>query len=588
MKKNWLIKEQTPELSAELAHKTGVSPLVGQLLVNRGIKTGERALRFFENSIRDLPSPLLMSGMEDAVSRIVKAVYEGETVAVYGDYDADGVTSTSLLCGFFRSLEMDAIYFVPHRVKDGYGINERAVRELSERGATLIVSTDCGITAVSEIETAKGLGIDFIITDHHLPEEKIPDAVAVVNPKLPGCKYPEDEKELAGVGVAFNLALAVRANLREKGFFDSREEPNMAQYLDLVAIGTVVDRVPLAGANRIMVREGIRKMRLSQRPGIEALKEVSRINGGLNSDDIAFRIGPRINAAGRIGGPETAVELLLSENSEEARKTARQLDKMNRNRQQLERNAVEEAASMLKQVPDDEQPACIVLASERWHPGIIGPLASRLVERHSKPAFAISVGEDGIGKGSGRTVPWVNLHKALEHCADSLERYGGHAMAAGITVAECNIDKFRESLNAHLKATGAGRENSVRENSCVIDAKIEIENVTAKTAEQMESLEPFGSGNPKPVLLLEGAKIVSHNIIKNSHLKLFVDRGAGEKPLEAMWWNAAEREREIAAGGKADIVFTMGMENWGNRRSLSLKIVDISRGRTRNGGGVGS
>ena len=576
MKENWLIKEQNPELSAELARKAGVSQLVGQLLVNRGIKTAEDAAQFFENSIRDLPNPLLMSGMEDAVSRIVKAVYDGETVAVYGDYDADGVTSTSLLCGFFRSLEMNAIYFVPHRVKDGYGINERAVRELGERGATLIISTDCGITAVSEVEAAKELGIDFIITDHHLPEEKIPDAVAVVNPKLPGCKYPEDEKELAGVGVAFNLALAVRASLREKGFFDSCDEPNMAQYLDLVAIGTVTDRVLLAGANRIMVREGIRRMQPSKRPGIIALKEVSRINGGLNSDDIAFRIGPRINAAGRIGGPEIAVDLLLSESTEEARKTARQLDEMNRNRQQLERGALEEAILMLEQTPGSEQSACMVLASESWHPGIIGPLASRLVERYSKPAFAIAIGEDGTSKGSGRTIPGINLHEALKHCSGSLLRFGGHAMAAGITVEKSRIDSFRKQLDAYLKTNGMADDRAVRESACVIDAQVNLEDVTTGTAEQMESLEPFGSGNPKPVLLLEGVKIVSHNIIKNSHLKLFFDRGGNEKPLEAMWWNAADREKELVPEGKVDIVFTLGIENWGNRRRLALRMVDMN------------
>ncbi len=574
MKENWLIKEQFPELSERLARDAGVSPLVGQLLVNRGIETDEDAAKFFKSGIRELPSPFLMAGMEQAVSRIEKAVADGETVAVYGDYDADGITSTSLLCGFLRSLEIDAIYFAPHRVNDGYGINGRAVEELGRRGATLIISTDCGITAVDEVEAAKGLGIDFIVTDHHLPGENLPDAVAVVNPKVPGCGYPG--KEIAGVGVAFNLALAVRARLREKGFFDHREEPNMAQYLDLVAIGTVADRAPLVNVNRIMVREGIKRMESPKRLGIGALKEVSRINGGINSGDIGYRIGPRINAAGRIGGPETAVELLLSDRTEQAREIARKLDEQNRNRQRLERKALEEAVSMLEQSPESSDLECIVLASQDWHPGIIGPLASRLVERYSKPAFAIAVDENGVGKGSGRTVPEINLHEALKQCGDSLERYGGHAMAAGITVLENRIDAFRKALGDHIEKLGL-REKDAAERTCVIDARIELGDLTLEMARQIEILEPFGSGNPKPVLLLEGAKIVSHNIIKDSHIKLFLEKDERGKPLEVMWWNAADKNADGDLEGRADIVFTPEINTWGDRKTLTLRMVDINR-----------
>lgn len=572
MKDNWVLKEQSPELSARIADEAGVSPFIGQLLVNRGIETGEDAVKFFNGGMAELPNPFLMAGMENAVSRIEKAFTEGETVAVYGDYDADGVTSTSLLCGFFRSLDMDAVYFAPHRIRDGYGINPRAVEELGRRGATLIVSTDCGITAVDEVEAAKDLGIDFIITDHHLPGEKIPDAVAVLNPKAPGCGYPE--KEIAGVGVAFNLALAVRARFREKGFFDSCPEPNMAQYLDLVAIGTVADRTPLVSVNRIMVREGMKRMNSPHRRGISALREVSRINGDISSGDIGYRIGPRINAAGRVGGPETAVELLLTDSPEQARKMAGQLDEQNRNRQTLERKAFEEAVTMLEQSPGSSDFSCIVLASEDWHPGVIGLLASRLVEKYSKPAFAIAVNKDGTAKGSGRTVAGINLHEALKQCGGTLEKYGGHAMAAGITVLEKRIDPFRKALDGYIKKLGKTGDNAA-EKTRFIDARIDLADLTLETAEQIQILEPFGSGNPKPTLLLEGAKIVSHNIIKDSHIKLFVESGGSEKPLEAMWWNAADRAKDGDLKGKADIVFMPEIETWRDRRALSLRIVDI-------------
>lgn len=582
MKNNWIIKDQNPELSAELARELNVTPLVGQLLINRGIDTDESARRFFESGIRELPSPFLMAGMEAAVERIVKAVADTETVAVYGDYDADGVTSTSLLCGFLRSLEVDAIYFTPHRVKDGYGINERAVKELGARGATLIVSTDCGITADKEVEAAKGMGIDFVVTDHHLPGERIPDAVAVVNPKLPGCEYPE--KDIAGVGVAFNLALAVRARLRENGFFDSREEPNMAHYLDLVAIGTVTDRVPLEGANRIMVKEGIKRMKARARPGIEALKKVSRINGSMNSGDIGYRIGPRINAAGRISGPETAVELLLSESSEQAQEIARRLDEQNRSRQQLERDALSEAISVIES-GEGGNSACIVVASRNWHPGIIGPVASKIVDRYSKPAFAISVDEDGTGRGSGRSVENLNLFEVLKHCGGMLERCGGHAMAAGITVSEDKIDTFRDALEEYLGKTPGDAKQTQAEKTHTIDAKVGIGDLSIEMVRQMEVLEPFGSGNPNPLLLLEGANIVSHNIINGAHIKLFVEGGNGSGQIEAIWWNAVGRDGSEEPEGLSDLVFTPEINTWGNRQKLSLRMVDLNK--SQSGGGSG-
>ena len=570
MKDGWLIKEQSPQRSAELAGELDLIPVVGQLLINRGIDTGEQAADFFNNGIGDLPSPFLMAGMEAAVARMEKAVTGDETVAVYGDYDADGVTSTSLLCDFFSALGVNAIYFAPHRIRDGYGINERAVGELGQRGATLIVSTDCGISAVREVEAAKALGIDFIITDHHLPGDTLPDAVAVVNPKLPGCQYPA--KNIAGVGVAFNLALALRARLRENGFFDSREEPNMARYLDLVAIGTVTDRVPLEGVNRIMVREGIRRMADSGRPGIEALKKVSRIYGPPDSGDIGFRMGPRINAAGRIGGPEAAVDLLLCDSAEQADEMARLLDERNLERRRLEKDALEEALSMLEGDPASAERACVVLASGGWHPGIIGPLASKLVEKYSKPVFTIAIGEDGVCKGSGRTVAGINLHEALKACDGALSGYGGHAMAAGITVSEDNIDAFRDALDEHIKANGADGKPVAR--ALEIEAKVSAADLTVEAVRQIELLGPFGSGNPNPVLLLEGAKVVSHDIVKESHLKLFISRGGGEDTIEAMWWNAAGAGMK-APEGEANIVFTPEIRRWRGRETVSLRVADM-------------
>lgn len=567
MKDNWLVKEQFPERGAELAKELKMKSIVGQLLINRGIDTDEKAEEFFNGSFVDLPSPFLMAGMEEAVARLVKAVDGGETVAVYGDYDADGVTATSLLCDFLRALGVDAIYFAPHRIRDGYGVNDRAVEELGRRGATLIVSTDCGISAVREVKMAKQWGIDFIITDHHLPGETLPDAVAIVNPKLPGCGYPA--KNIAGVGVAFNLALALRARLRENGFFDSKEEPNMARYLDLVAIGTVTDRVPLEGVNRIMVREGLRRMVESDRPGIEALKKVSRINWPPTSSDIGFRMGPRINAAGRIGGPETAVDLLLCESSKSAAKMARRLDDQNRDRQRLEGEALEEALSMIEGDPANAERACVVLASKDWHPGIIGPLASKLVERYSKPVFTIAIGKYGIGKGSGRTVEGINLHEALKTCGGALSEYGGHAMAAGITVSNKNIDAFRDALDEYVRSAAAPEAKQTLN----IDAKVKVSDLTVEMVKQIETLGPFGSGNPVPVFLVEGATVVSHEIMRDIHLKLVISRGDGEETIEAMWWNAAGRGE--APEDEVNIVVTPEVRRWRDREYVALRVEDL-------------
>ncbi|MCY4043196.1 MAG: single-stranded-DNA-specific exonuclease RecJ [Candidatus Dadabacteria bacterium] len=570
MKDNWLIKEQFPERSAELAKELKMKSIVGQLLINRGIDTDEKAEEFFKSSFVDLPSPFLMAGMEAAVARMVKAVEGGETVAVYGDYDADGVTATSLLCDFLRALGVEAIYFAPHRIRDGYGVNDRAVEELGRKGATLIVSTDCGISAVREVKTAKQSGIDFIITDHHLPGDTLPDAVAIVNPKLPDCRYPA--KNIAGVGVAFNLALALRARLRENGFFDSREEPNMARYLDLVAIGTVTDRVPLEGVNRIMVKEGLRRMVVSDRPGIEALKRVSRINWPPTSSDIGFRMGPRINAAGRIGEPETAVDLLLCESSKSAAKMARRLDEQNRDRQRLEGEALEEALSMIEDDPANAERACVVLASKDWHPGIIGPLASKLVERYSKPVFTIAIGKYGVGKGSGRTVAGVNLHEALKTCGGALSEYGGHAMAAGITVSNKNIDAFRDAFDEYVRSSAAPEAKPGR--TLEIDAKVSVADLSVEMVKQVETLGPFGSGNPTPVFLVEGAVVVSHEIMRDVHLKLAIGRGGGEETIEAMWWNAAGR------GGRApedevNMVVTPEVRRWRDREFVALRVEDL-------------
>lgn len=543
-KRKWVVANPAKGPVEKISAKLGILPITAGLLVNRGINSAEDAEAFLSASLSDLPSPFLMKGMEEAVARLCRCVYEKEKIAVYGDYDVDGVTATSLLTGFLRALGCDVTYYIPDRFKEGYGVNSTALRDLKQKQVNLVISVDCGITAVDEVAQARTLGMDFIVTDHHSFCGRLPEAVAVLNPRQADCRYPG--KEVSGVGVAFNLALALRRTLREEGFFETVEEPNMGDFLDLVSLGTVSDRVPVGNVNRIMLKEGLKRMRSPKRPGLCALKEVSGIGDGIEVFDLGFRLGPRINAAGRLDSADKAVDLLLAESKEDAFLLAEFLDKRNSERRGIEERILRDATRMVESVPECSNSNSLVLSSREWHRGVVGIVASSLAGSFGKPAFLISVDENGVGRGSGRSFGGINIFSVLSKCGNLLVEFGGHAYAAGVTILEEKIDLFREQFSEELEKSGQKPENRLD-----IDSEISLASISDILVSEIESLSPFGEGNPEPLFLSKAVSVVSQNLLKNQHVMFRVKKNGSV--FNCIWFYASRKRLPE----KMDLVFAL-------------------------------
>ena len=559
--RKWVVARPAKGPVEKISAKLGILPVTAGLLVNRGINSAEDAEAFLSASLSDLPSPFLMKGMEEAVKRICRCVYEKEKVAVYGDYDVDGVTATSLLTGFLRALGCDVTYYIPDRFTEGYGVNSQALRSLRQKQVTLVISVDCGITATDEVAEAKTLGMDFIVTDHHSFCGQLPEAVAVLNPRQTDCRYPG--KEVSGVGVAFNLALALRRTLREEGFFETTAEPNMGDFLDLVSLGTVSDRVPVENVNRIMLKEGLKRMRNPRRQGLRALKQVSGIGDGIEIFDLGFRLGPRINAAGRLDSADKAVELLLSDSPEDAFSLAKLLDERNSERRKIEGGILRDATRMVESVSGHEKSNSFVLSSRKWHRGVVGIVASSLAGSYGKPAFLISVDENGVGRGSGRSFGGINIFSVLSKCEDLLVEFGGHAYAAGVTILEEKIDLFREKFSEELRKSGQKPESKLD-----IDYEIELASIDDALVYEIESLSPFGEGNPEPLFLSKAVSVVDQNLLKNQHLRFRVRKNGSE--LSCLWFYASQKRLPE----KTDLVFALRFNVRNGRREPRLFIKD--------------
>ena len=561
--KKWIVAKQNPKLSKKISDKLGISITTSQVLINRGIKSDIEAESFLNPSLFDLPSPFLMKGMQEAVDRLRKAINLKEKIAIYGDYDVDGVTSTSLFYNFLKFLDADIIYYNPNRFEEGYGINKDAVRKLNEKGAKLIVSVDCGITACEEVDYAKSLGIDFIITDHHEPPQILPEAAAVLNPHQKGCNYPG--KEIVGVGVIFNLALALRRTLRDEGFFEEKE-PNLGDYLDLVALGTVADCGPLVNVNRVVVKEGLKRMEKPKRIGLMALKEVSGIKNSVSSYDLGFKLGPRVNAMGRMGSAFEAVELFISDEYSYASRLANKLNSENIKRQNTEKTILSNATQMVESDKEMQGSNSLVLFSRDWHQGVIGIVASRIAERYGKPAFLIAVDDKGIGKGSGRSVNGINIYKALSECQKVFESFGGHEQAAGITIKEENIPLFRDMLSKSLEGS---KDMYIRK--IKIDSNIKFSDITKDFIDELSQLSPYGIGNPEPVFFSESVSVVSTKVFKEKHMGIkFESEGI---KFDAMWFNLSEI---IDLPPRVDIAFTPEFNIWNGNKDIRLTIKDIN------------
>ena len=544
----------------------GISPLTAQILLNRGICEIDQARHFLSPALADLPDPFLLKDIDKAVSRILRAILLKEKIILFGDYDVDGTTATALLLLFLKKTGALVDFCLPHRFKDGYGLNLEAVKKIHARGAKLMITADCGISNADEIRWAADHGLEVIITDHHEVPEILPPALAILNPKQPGCPYPF--KELAGVGVAFNLVIALRSRLRQEGFWAGGEVPNLKEYLDLVALGTVADVVPLGGVNRILVKHGLGQLTHSARPGIVALKEASGLGGmPVDTTGINFRLAPRINAAGRMTEADDAVRLLLTEDGEEAKRIAAHLGQLNTHRQKIEERILAEARKMITLADTAPMKKSLVLASPDWHPGVIGIVASRLKEEYFRPIILIAL-KGNLGQGSGRSIEPFSLYEGLKACRASMETFGGHEQAAGLVIrAECIPDftrAFEEVVCARLR-----EEDFIP--LLPIDAVARLDQMNESFLAELESLSPFGVGNPEPVLRLEKLTVLGSSKVGESHLRLRIKEGRITR--KAIGFHMGSRHP--LAGGNMKMAFTPSLGFFQGRRTLDLRVIDL-------------
>lgn len=560
-KKQWVLRTADSLPSPTMTGKRAILTLTASILAGRGIVDPDAIDSFLSPSLGAMLDPSRMKGMGAAVERLLQARRNREKICVYGDYDVDGITATTLMVSFLRQTGFDCRYFIPNRFDDGYGLNGEALERIIDAGAPLILSVDCGITAVEEALLCRRRGAELIIVDHHAPRKILPDACAILNPLQQGCDYPF--KSLAGVGVAFNLLVALRAALRNEGAFGDGPGPDLRQWLDLVALGTIADVVPLTGQNRIYVTHGLRLLADPLKPGIQALKRVAGVGGEVSSGQVGFRLAPRLNAAGRMESAVPGVELLLSADTQFCLSVADELDAANAERQAIERSMLQEAISLVEQGGDYPARRSIVLASYSWHQGVVGIVASRLVERFHRPTILIALDDQGQGKGSGRSIPGFHLLEALKGCSPLLERFGGHRHAVGVSLSADRIDDFRASFEAEaLRLLGDGELTPRLD----IDAEAEPQEVTEELALELKRLEPFGMGNPEPLLMMRSLSVREQRVVGEEHLRLRLSR-------DGYVFNAiAFRMASHNVPATVDVAFFPEMNQWNGSSTLQLRV----------------
>ena len=556
----WRIAEPHPEAAARLT-AAGYPCLVSAVLASRGIATAEEAAAFLEHEQRLTYSPFLMADMDKAVERVQRALADHERIAVFGDYDVDGITATCILVDYLQSRGADVLHYIPRRIEDGYGLSVDAIEGLYRKGTRLLITVDCGITGVEEVDFANSLGMDVVVTDHHECKETLPRAVAVVDPHRPDCGYPF--KHLAGCGVALKLALALGGPDREEALF--------SRYCTLAAIGTVADVMQMSGENRTIVSRGLAAIDHSYFIGLHALlKEAGLAGREITSVQIGFVLAPRINAAGRMGAADKAAELLLCTDPAEAERMARELCALNRERQNVEQTIYSQAEEMIAHLPDRDRSA-LVLESSRWHQGVVGIVASRLSEKYSRPSFMIHLNGD-TGKGSCRSWGGFNLFAALENCKDLLLGFGGHELAAGFTIEEANIPAFRERMNDYARSFQGGAAPV-----SVLDVDVAITHPSAVTLEELEALsalEPYGSGNARPVFCLLGATLLrTQNVGQNRHLKLRLGKGSAQ--FDGIFFSTVAEDCGCRPGDRVDAAFYLQVNEFRGSRTVQLQMVDL-------------
>ena len=560
MKKKWSFYEVEQEKINEISNKYNITKLLAQILVNRGITEEKEIRTFLEPTRKDFYDPFLLPDMEKAVDRIIEAINNQEKVMIFGDYDVDGITSVTVLKKFLKERGLETGYYIPNRLEEGYGLNKEAVEKIIEQGYTLIITVDCGISGIEEIEECNKLGVQTIVTDHHEQGENIPNAYAVVDAKRKDNKYPF--RELAGVGIVFKLiqAISTKLNLEEKEYL---------KYLDIVAVGTISDIVPLINENRVIAKLGLMLIKMTKNIGLRELIIASNYKQ-IDSNTISFGIAPRINACGRMGHQEEALKLFLTDNIVEAKEITNKLNKYNSERQEKEGNIFKQALEKL-QTENIENRNTIVLGGDNWYHGVIGIVASKLTESFFKPTILVCF-EGEEGKGSGRSIPSFDLHEALSYSGDYLEKFGGHAMAVGLTLKKENFENFKEKFEEFAE------QKNIKQilPTIKIDCEISKNDLKLETVEELKKLEPFGEKNQRPCFVYKGLKINSIRALsEGKHLKLSLRDD--NQLIDAIGFNLGHLVDEFLIGDKVDIVGILEINEYNGIKKVQINLKDIMK-----------
>ncbi len=564
--KRWILREADERVVSSLSKALDIPPLLTKILAHRDITETSVAKSFLSSSLRsDLPSPFLMADMDRAADRLALALEKKESVCIWGDYDVDGTTGAAALVSFLKEVGGEPTYYIPHRIGEGYGLNSQGLEQLKSRGVQLVVSVDCGISNYKEVELARNLGIDVVIVDHHEPPKELPPAVAILNPHRLDCPFPD--KGLSGAGLAFYLVIGLRAKLRDNGWFTRSETPDIRRCLDIVTLGTIADMVPLIGVNRTLVRRGLAELSNSTRPGVLALKQVAQIpSGEVSAGQVAFRLGPRINAAGRMDAGLKVVEMLTTDSTEVASRIARELDDNNRERRAIEAQVLEEALAQVESDKGHQDRYSIVLGREGWHPGVLGIVASRILEKYHRPTVIIGF-HDGEGKGSARSIRGFHMVEGLGRCADLLEKFGGHEFAGGMSIKQEKLslfsDRFEEAVRDKLAP-----EDLIP--FLEVDAPLDFSEIGLSLVREINLLQPFGIGNPEPLFITEVIEITDRKVF-NGGARFRLRKG--NRTLGAVAFGLDE-DFPGEPGKKIDLVYRLSENEWNGTTSVELRIVD--------------
>jgi single-stranded-DNA-specific exonuclease len=566
LQKRWVLKETDPAAVSRHAEELKVSPLLARILALRGLAEPESARRYLSSSLRaDLPSPFLMADMEPAVERIVRAVHRRELICVWGDYDVDGTTGASVLVAFLRQIGAAPIYYVPHRIEEGYGLNTDGIVQLRQRGVDLIVTVDCGISNPREVQAARELAVDVVVVDHHQPPEELPPAVAVINPHRRDCSFPD--KGLCAAGLAFYLVIGLRAKLREAGWFAGSQEPDIRRYLDIVTLGTIADMVPLKGVNRTLIRRGLVELAGSERPGVLALKQVAGIpSGAVTAGQVGFQLAPRINAAGRVDYGIKVVELLTTDSNEAALRIAQELDDHNRERRAIEAEVLEQALIQAEARMNGHESYSLVLGGEGWHPGVVGIVASRIVEKFHRPTVIIGFDQD-TGKGSARSIQGFHMVEAFRRCAGHLEKFGGHEHAGGLSIKKEQFASFSDAFERAVREYLAPESLSPL---LEIDASLKFSEIGFPLMRELDLLKPFGVGNPEPLFMSQGVEVCDSKLFSGGARFRFRQ---GTRWIGGVAFGISENFPAIP-GTTIDLVYRLSENEWDGSSIVELKIVD--------------